>query len=1432
MEDRDNGSDDCDAQASQPTAAVASDLPDARSRITPEKHVFAIPLQRKTPEAMQEGSATMEGASGTRSAKKKKPRVSRAKGRVAMPAKGTEPDVPKSTASRDRDSVEKRQQEEEVRNNTTIVHDAGHGSQSVGGVSADERVASSAPFLGSIPTWVQQLPTNNKISSYQSPYAPRNFSKDLTVQESNRDHPLETLHTTQAPPGSDNKTSVIEQRAQSSTIQRSVIRAQDILSWDAPKSSVLSHGSPMQSISPSYTGQIAQQSTTSIHSEISPVPLSASSTIQSIELPLNNLPNQTAPNRSDLRHLSPSYPHSSKSSLGDPSRLQNPATNDTAKSARISLAPGITPDPHNRNASPSSPRTRQDSPAASQYSGGGTPASGTQKKSGTTARVSKPATLRVVDDDGKFVRRTAEEMEALHQQRDLAGLHRLRQYPKNMVIVPRVNSPLLGAPQVTPEPVLDGSITPSSVSIGEVSTTPLAAHISKTIPAKRGRPKKNAGGTSVITPKKRGRPKKNVGDILDKIKQDTVPVAKRGRPRKRFLDDLESAHDGQEKPRKKRPYNKKPKPTKQFPEELGVMNGPESLWTPAAMSDQFAPGASSLYPEEPSMHTNIEFGPQSSFNEFRIDPQLLNNKDASSNSNRSTSINPVDSGNGVRVRQVTNRPIPSTAASDDDEEEEEDDDDNDDDDDDDDDVEDDDEDSAVYGNIMSQVNKITGKAPIKKGRGLAKQGLEDFLNFTDAEVEEEEDDPEDEEQPAPPILRRGIPQPKKTRRVRRRGPRSAAEPTGEIKMRLGLANEAFSTSDMVEARRLVDEIIRINAETHEAWNLLSSICQEQDDTEGALMALIVAAHLRPKHVAAWFNAVDYALTSMGPVTPRLLREAEFCLGTCIRQVPHSVEARLRKSQILAQRGAWNRAATDYKHVLRYIPYDLQVIRELGEVYVDLGDGAAGLELFHSTLENYKQNPELYELSIDWNHANVLAQLWTFMDKKGDQALMEVKAIARYLLGREDENYWDDVTENDCEWDLDDTRRLSLVRYSPEAFPSSAYGEGLPIEIRICMGKYRLSMGESTEALQHFNHLLGINPSTGEEYKYMYPEMLIHVGDLFEHAGKVSEALLFYRAVKAVPDENTAQLCLSIGKCCLQDDRTKEAEESFREACLLDHSNIQARVELARLYERLDEAEQAFDYVSQILELEKNNRIKLYGAHNLPVRPTAEDARKPGKPGRRPQASTKAPVKRQKKVVLAPATRDAIAEALRHNYTVLKEKTAGMREGRSDATDYWMDAAKALTDDFRSCKAFYPWDRKEFDGYTKDDQHRAEQNLNLDVKVLSQMHGQSKYLDLALCCTTLIRTDIGNNKATKPSGIGGSEVPVHYRGVSFDDWAEIFGEYAVALARRGRGREAYDIVESATHAMCFCFDKQVMYRLHMTYARKSPIRITIAILLTI
>jgi len=63
------------------------------------------------------------------------------------------------------------------------------------------------------------------------------------------------------------------------------------------------------------------------------------------------------------------------------------------------------------------------------------------------------------------------------------------------------------------------------------------------------------------------------------------------------------------------------------------------------------------------------------------------------------------------------------------------------------------------------------------------------------------------------------------------------------------------------------------------------------------------------------------------------------------------------------------------------------------------------------------------------------------------------------LGRGRETHWDDIVEDDREWDSKDIPRRSQVQhFSPGQYGSMTYGDGLPLEIRIKLGIYRLRLG--------------------------------------------------------------------------------------------------------------------------------------------------------------------------------------------------------------------------------------------------------------------------------------------------------------------------------------------------------------------------------------
>lgn len=241
----------------------------------------------------------------------------------------------------------------------------------------------------------------------------------------------------------------------------------------------------------------------------------------------------------------------------------------------------------------------------------------------------------------------------------------------------------------------------------------------------------------------------------------------------------------------------------------------------------------------------------------------------------------------------------------------------------------------------------------------------------------------------------------------------------------------------------------------------------------------------------------------------------------------------------------------------------------------------------------------------------------------------------------------------------------------------------------------------------------------------HAHLVVDVTDCLYESENYKDALTFYEALKQVPDKMTADTYLQMGKCLLYEDRADDAEKAFREACAIDEANIEARIELARMYEKMDEAEQAFIYVNQVLDLESIKEPRMYRRRRANFTSDAN----PAKPAKSflPPVPNSARHRGRRAAAEREANSAELAEMLRERYFVLRKETDKMRTGNPRAMDAWMDAARALTEDFRTCRAFYPWDRKEFEGYTTEEALQAQTSLRLDLKALNEQHAQSKCL---------------------------------------------------------------------------------------------------------
>lgn len=300
-----------------------------------------------------------------------------------------------------------------------------------------------------------------------------------------------------------------------------------------------------------------------------------------------------------------------------------------------------------------------------------------------------------------------------------------------------------------------------------------------------------------------------------------------------------------------------------------------------------------------------------------------------------------------------------------------------------------------------------------------------------------------------------------------RGPRKAAKPRGDITARLSKVNQAFLSGDYDQALDLAFEVIRINAETHQAWTTLSSIFRERHELDRALSAMVYAAHLRPKDVSGWLKCATFALDTIGDDEDRNLHTARLCYSAALRADPSHIEARLGKAAVCHRQCHFAAAISEYKHVLRRQPHDLDLVRKLAEACVDSKNANA---VVPSAIQAYRQFFD-FEMSSQpqssrgdlWHDVGIFVDLFASIGNY-QEAIRQLKTLSRWLIGRAPEQYWEDWQGDDREWDLDSLRRSVVCEFDELGSNPGLYGNALPEDLRVRLATYRFKLGHEEEAL--------------------------------------------------------------------------------------------------------------------------------------------------------------------------------------------------------------------------------------------------------------------------------------------------------------------------------------------------------------------------------
>lgn len=174
--------------------------------------------------------------------------------------------------------------------------------------------------------------------------------------------------------------------------------------------------------------------------------------------------------------------------------------------------------------------------------------------------------------------------------------------------------------------------------------------------------------------------------------------------------------------------------------------------------------------------------------------------------------------------------------------------------------------------------------------------------------------------------------------------------------------------------------------------------------------------------------------------------------------------------------------------------------------------------------------------------------------------------------------------------------------------------------------------------------------------------------------------------------------------------TAIAEEYFLAAIDADEDNIDARIELANMYEKAREEEEALILAAEAMALREAQTQGLEnGGSTLTTLPSSQletrSARRREGVHRRVDRKPRLELASGKRVLprryrpkrlggAEKRRKDEQARALKltEQYEVVRRLKQQINAGRDDLIPTWMASSKELVDDFRSLKKFYTWEK--------------------------------------------------------------------------------------------------------------------------------------------
>ncbi|KAL8701807.1 MAG: hypothetical protein Q9224_000328 [Gallowayella concinna] len=489
----------------------------------------------------------------------------------------------------------------------------------------------------------------------------------------------------------------------------------------------------------------------------------------------------------------------------------------------------------------------------------------------------------------------------------------------------------------------------------------------------------------------------------------------------------------------------------------------------------------------------------------------------------------------------------------------------------------------------------------------------------------------------------------------KRGHRKPLEPSNEFKSLHAQATMAFIDADYGIAEQLILQAILLNPEMFAAHSLLSEIHTARGDYDKALTALFNGAHTSPRDPEPWFTISRLILARADNNNNSALRDALYCYNRVIAIDGHNLDALNQRAPLRRKLGYKQRAADDYEHLLRLCPHDVDVLRSLAAIYMEMDNPHRALEHYNESVLYYQSTQLTHNFNFSWSDVNIYVELFAYQQRY-EEAIFHLKSLSRWLLGRRDDTVWENFDVDDREWDLDDhPRRTDVHGFQPDSYPVAAYGKGLPLELHIKLGIYRLKSADRQveEALKRFESLNPEDSST-KGILFDYPDLFRDVANALRDAGIYDEALRYYEPLQQMPDSVDISCYVDMAVCYKAVGLEAEAEEC--------HHII------AKLEKQADRSEEVAVRPTESATMSQYPAsLTMLISHRPKQRTRHRDMDK----------EIHARLRAEKNGSLYGRTQELLVQA---------------REDDAEALGQWMATAQELVDDFRSHRGFFPSDK--------------------------------------------------------------------------------------------------------------------------------------------